>query len=453
MAILHIDLNSFFARAEQQANSQLRDKPIGVLGKGHKGARTCVVAASPEAKKWGVKSGMSVGETQKLCPPIILVPPNYPRYLDISRRFIAILDRFSPWVEIFSIDEAFVALSHDKFESRNPKSETNPKEIKSTSQRTPEFKNLDLENCLGFRASDFGFTDAATQEAITTAHQIKYALKHELGELITASVGIAWGKIFAKLAGELKKPDGLTVLSPDTWLETVGQLPIDELCGIGHRLTNALNILGIRTIQHLTHADAGTLTARFGPSAGMRLWEIGQGIDRTSVAPHTELAAAKSIGHQVTLDRPQPIGTLWPTIAKLTNKVARRLRHSRLHTESFNLHLSLQNGNGWGKSLTLQAAATDIRLQTAARKLYSEIPLAPHLQVFRVGVVASKLTAAATAQPLAIFPQEQRDEAITEALDHLRDTYGDDAISWGGAHAVDVGNLRDWRGPRAVLDQ
>lgn len=417
--ILHVDLNSFFARAEQQANATLRDRPIGVLGKGHKGARTCVVAASPEAKKFGVKSGMSVAEVQRLCPSIALVPPNYARYLDISRRFINILDRMSPWVEIFSIDEAFVALSRNTSE---------------------------------FRDSDFGFSKTELQEAIATAHKIKAALKHELGELITASIGIAWGKVFAKLAGELKKPDGLTILSPHTWLETVGQLPIDELCGIGYRLTNSLNALGIRTIRDLAHADAGTCTARFGPNAGMRLWEIGQGIDRSPVTSHRELRHAQSIGHQITLDRTMRVHDLWPIIAKLTVKVGRRLRRSGLWAGALSLHISLTDHSHLGHTLRLSETMGEQALLQASRQLYGQ--LGSHRQwAIHVGVVANRLGDSTATQILPCFPEERRSQEVTQALDTLRDHFGEEVISWGATHYIHLGNLRDWRGPRAVLDQ
>ena len=436
MTVLHVDLNSFFARAEQQANSTFRDRPIGVLGKGHKGARTCVVAASPEAKHWGVKSGMSVAEAEQRCPAIRLVAPNYARYLDISRRFITILDRFSPWVEIFSIDEAFIALQRNNSEVRitnnelgsiNPKGATKPLEfIQHFEQTLPE--------------------------AISIAKNIKHALARELGELITCSIGIAWGKIFAKLAGELKKPDGLTVLSPDTWLETVGQLPVSELCGIGYQLTNSLNTLGVRTIEDLAHTDAGTLAARFGPSAGIRLWEIGQGIDRAPVAPHTKLGMAKSIGHQITLDRVARVDSLWPTITKLTTKVGRRMRRSGLWAGALSLDISLTSGSRLKGTLRLSEAAGEQALLTASQQLFNQLIPNRHWAI-RVGIVAHQLGNSTATQILPCFPEEQRQQQITHALDTLRDHYGEDVIGWGSAHHIHLGNLRDWRGPRAVLDQ
>lgn len=403
--ILHIDLNSFFARAEQQTNPKLRNRPVGILGKGHKGARTCVCAASPEAKKFGVTSGSSTWEARRLCPQIILVPPDYPKYLDISRQFIGILNDTSPWVEIFSIDEAFVRV------------------------------------------------DGSLDEVLLAAQAIKHKMRQQLGELLTASIGVAWGKVFAKLAGELQKPDGLIVLEKDTWLDRVGEMPADELCGIGYQISAHLALLGIRTIRDLSRADAGLLVARFGPSSGMHLWQIGQGIDLSRVNPSRLLPPAKSIGHQVTLDHDWRLDNLHRMLVKLTQKVGRRLRRAERVANSLNLFLSLGNGGYWQDHQRYQPGImTDAALLTGARALLERVNLPPWVNVRRVGIVAADLKPL-VGQPLPLFPAQYREEYVTGALDQLRDRYGDGIIEWGRAFGTNMGSLRDWRGPRAVLDQ
>ena len=418
--ILHIDLNSFFARVEQQAQPHLRDKPVGILGKGHKGARTCVCAASPEAKKFGVKSGSSTFEARRLCPSIIFVPPDYPKYLDVSRRFMSILDKFSPWVEIFSIDEAFLALgAREHFQS-----------IRDTALSP----------------------NAHLIEATQVAKEIKRKIREEFGALVTVSIGIAWGKVFAKLAGELQKPDGLTILEKATWLERVGNLPISELCGIGDRLENHLQMMGITTIRDLSTADAGQFTARFGSSLGIRLWQIGQGIDNAPVESSRNLAAVKSIGHQITLDHREAWQALYPLITKLTQKVGRRLRRAGLQASRLSLFASLAE-TGWGATNRHQPGImTDPALLRSIHRLWENAPIPATRPVFRLGVVATNLQA--KGQPiLPIFPEFKIEEAITEALDQLRNQYGEQAIEWGSGFATEIGNLRDWRGPHAVLDR
>lgn len=431
--ILHIDLNSFFARVEQQANPALRGQPIGILGKGHQGARTCVCAASPEAKRSGIKSGLSVREAQALCPSLILVPPDYPKYLDISRRFMTILEKFSPWVEIFSIDEAFLALKRQNPQSPNDKILNKNKDL--------EIRNLKL-----------GITEAAIQEAIFVAQLIKSRLKRELGDQITASVGIAWGKVFAKLAGELQKPDGLVVLDKATWLTRVGEMNASEICGIGYRLAEHLRLMGITTIRDLSRADAGRLVARFGPAVGMRLWQIGQGIDNAPVSPSTDLDPPKSIGHQVTLDRSAPWRTTYPTFVKLTQKVGRRLRRAGLEAHRLSLHVSFENG-GWGDTERHRPAIRDdAALLASLRSLWQAAPVAPFTRALRLGVVVSDLQVTGQ-QTLPLFPKSVIGEKITASLDAVRDRYGEASIEWGSGFTAELGNLRDWRGPRAVLDQ
>ncbi len=454
--ILHVDLNSFFARVEQQTQPQLRNKPIGILGKGHKGARTCICAASPEAKRFGIKSGFSVWEARRLCPKIILVAPDYAKYLDVSRQFMAILGEASPWVEIFSIDEAFIDLNRNtKSEARNSKLETNEKfeNNKSPIRDVLDLKNADLKNCLGFRTSDFEFFNSDYQEAINVALQIKRRMRQELGELITASIGIAWGKVFAKLAGELQKPDGLVVLEKNSWLDRVGTLPASEVCGIGRRLEEHLRFMGIHTLNDLSRADAGVFVARFGPAAGMRLWQIGQGIDTAIVNPSHNLAPAKSIGHQVTLDRDWRLDQLEPMITKLTAKVGRRLRRSTQRAGELIVHLALSSGGYTAMSMRCRPGIdADSDLLRLANRLLHHINLPAFTAVRRVGVTSAHLSTQLD-QMLPLFPERVREEQLTRALDVLRDRYGENVVEWGQGFGKSLGNLRDWRGPRAVLDQ
>jgi DNA polymerase-4 len=359
-----------------------------------------------------------------------------------------ILDSFSPWVEIFSIDEAFLALGHnEKFQIPN-----NKFQIKSKSQipKNPPTHGLsisEIENYLELGAWNLEF-----QEAIKTSLAIKQRIRKEFGELITVSIGIAWGKVFAKLAGELQKPDGLVVLDKETWLERVGELSVGEICGIGYHLEEHLQTMGIKTIRDLSRADASQFVARFGPAAGIRLWQIGQGIDNAPVNPSSNLAPAKSIGHQITLDRDQPWRETFPIFTKLTQKVGRRLRRAGLLAGRVSLHASLVD-DGWGDNLRHRPEiGSDGALLASIRLLWQRAPIHPLRRVVRLGVVAGELGSPGQSI-LPLFPEVERDEAITKALDAVRDHYGEGSIEWGSGFGRELGNLRDWRGPRAVLDQ
>lgn len=228
--ILHIDMNAFFAAVEQQSDPALRDKPVAVIGSG---ARTIITTCSYEARAFGVKTGMTVYEAKRLCPTLIMVVGNNRKYTDTSTGIINIFRDYTPLVEVFSIDEAF----------------------------------LDVSGCLKIFGS-----------AIRISMLIKACIYQKYG--LTCSVGIAPNKLLAKLASDMQKPDGLTIIAPDKISETLEELPIEELCGIGSKTQQKLNMLGITTCGQLGRFPVKTLKKRFG-IIGERLQRMGLGLDDT----------------------------------------------------------------------------------------------------------------------------------------------------------------------------
>lgn len=199
--ILHVDMNSYFATAEQQANPHLRGKPIGIIKAEGRG---CVIAASVEAKKFGVKTGCTVWDAKRLCPWIVLVPADMDKYFALTQRFVKILSDYSPIMEIFSIDEAFVDVSDTQ----------------------KLFSGGGLEIAL----------------------EIKQRMREGLGEWMKCSVGIAHTRLLAKLASEMKKPDGLTWLTPEDYLEKTKDVVVEEVCGIGAARAKYLHDRGVYTL-------------------------------------------------------------------------------------------------------------------------------------------------------------------------------------------------------------
>ena len=199
--IMHLDMNSYFATAEQQANPYLRGKPVGIIKAEGRG---CVIAASVEAKKFGVKTGTTVWEARGLCPQIILVPSDMDKYFSLTEGFIKIIADYSPCVEVFSIDESF----------------------------------LDVTDSQKF----FG------GGALEMALEIKRRIKQELGEWMRCSIGIADTKLLAKLASEMRKPDGLTWLTQDNYLSQTEDIAVSEVCGIGLSRTAWLIARGAFTL-------------------------------------------------------------------------------------------------------------------------------------------------------------------------------------------------------------
>ena len=269
-------MNAFFASVEQQCNPFLRNKPIAVIGTSQ---RTVVTTASYQARSFGVKTGMNVWEAKRCCPHLILVPAHNAKYTDTCVKLIAIFKDYTPLVELFSIDEAF----------------------------------LDITG---------SFTLFNTADHIATS--IKQKIKASLG--LTCSIGIAPNKLLAKLASGLEKPDGLvnvTELGVSSLLE---QLPVDKLCGVGPSLARALSELGITTCGQLGRASPDTLEKQFGVP-GRHLTAMGQGIDDSPVVPLDEALPPQSIGHSMTL--PSDISErrlLKCYLFKLSEMAARRLR-------------------------------------------------------------------------------------------------------------------------------
>src|SRR5512141_3078717 len=207
-------MNAFFASVEQVSNPKLRGKPIAVVGRSH---RTVITTASYEARAQGVKTGMNVPEARRACPSLILVVGDNRKYTSANAKMLEVFSRYTPIVEVFSIDEAFLDVT---------------------------------ASCLLFG----GGADIA--------QKIKNDIKKAIG--ITCSVGVAPNKLLAKLASDMQKPDGLTVIEPERVSEVMENLPASELCGIGPNLTATLATMGIKTCGELGRASASALRSRFG---------------------------------------------------------------------------------------------------------------------------------------------------------------------------------------------
>ena len=254
--ILHADLNSFFARAEQQTNPALRGKPVGVV---KAKARTCIIAASVEAKKYGVATGCWVNDARNLCPSIILVPADFDKYSDISHRFIKICADYSPNCEVFSLDECFIDVT-------------------------------ETENFWG--------------NAFNIAFEIKDRLRKEVGDWLTCSIGVSYNRFLAKLASGQVKYDGLFWITEDNALQVLDKSNLMDVCGLGWGLYSHLAKLGIDNFPKLRACSIESLHQNFGPFWGPYLYNLCRGIDTTSVNSFRSLPKQKSVGRTYTTHKP-----------------------------------------------------------------------------------------------------------------------------------------------------
>lgn len=373
--IMHIDMNSYFASVEQQANPQLRGKPVGVGGPNE--GRTVIAAASIEAKRRGVKSAMGIHEARKICPDIIFVEGDYHKYAAVTDRLLRIFRRYTPLMEVFSIDEVFLDVS-----------ETLPT-----------------------------FTDA-----VRAAWQIKRSIKKEVGEWLTCSVGIAPNKLIAKLASDMKKPDGLVVVRGEDIPRLLGHIQLDDFCGIGSRMKKNLLSMGIDTVAKLGAIPVERLVKKFG-KLGYMLHHMGQGQDDSPVVPYYEIPEPKSMGHSYTLPRdtsnPDEIHSV---LLRLSEQVGRRMRAERYLGRV--IHAGIRNFEFFSrwKQKTLQQYIDDgFEIYKVAREIIDGFHYTGPVRL--VGVSVSGLVQ--DFYQLSFLPEETRRERLTGVMDGLNDRYGE----------------------------
>ncbi len=373
-AILHVDLDAFFAAVEQRDHPELRGKPV-IVG-GGPDDRGVVSTCSYEARAFGVRSAMPLRTAAALCPQGIFVPVNGRAYQAESRAVMAILRRFTPLVQPVSIDEAFLDVT----------------------------------------ASRALFGDGPT-----IARRIKDAIHDETQ--LTASVGVAATKLVAKIASDLRKPDGLVVVPPGEEAAFLAPLPISRLWGVGEKTAAALRDFGVRTIGDLAALPPEALARRFGKH-GASLAERARGVDPDPVAVGE---AAKSIGHEHTFDvDTSDREIIERTVLGMADGVAGRLRSSGLHAATITLKLRDSAFRTITRQATL-AEPTDLTepiyhaaLELLRRELQGQ-------RIRLVGVTASNFR---TQEQLALFAHEDpRRHRAAEALDTIRRKYGSRAMT------------------------
>jgi DNA polymerase-4 len=372
--ILHVDLDAFFAAVEQRDRPELRGRPV-IVG-GDPRARGVVSAASYEARAFGVHSAMPLRTAFARCPHGAFLPVDGAKYRRESRRVMAILERFTPLVEQVSIDEAFL---------------------------------------------DVAGSEALFGPPEAIARQIKSAVRAEVG--LTASVGVATTKLVAKVASDLRKPDGLVVVPPGEEASFLAPLPITRLWGVGEQTRVVLADHGVRTIGDLAVLPVDVLVRRLG-AHGAALQERAQGIDPSPVTPEV---AAKSVSHEHTFD----IDTADPeiierTLLALAEGVAARLRagHVRASTVAVKVRDSAFRTVTRQRTLAEPTDLADPIYRTA-------LELArPQVRGRRIRLVGVGVHGLGEAAQLGLFSGEDaRRRAAVEAQDAIRRKYGSRALT------------------------
>ena len=384
--ILHSDLNCFYASVEMMLDPTLKGKAVAVCGS-TEDRHGIVLAKSELAKKAGIKTGMVNWEARQLCKDLIVVPPQYDQYLKYSKLTQSIYHRFTDQVEPFGMDECW----------------------------------MDVTGSQGVYGN-----------GMSIAENIRAAVKEELG--LTVSIGVSYNKIFAKLGSDMKKPDAITQIRREDFMEKVWPLDASEMIYCGRATTAKLAKYGIRTIGQLAATDPALLKSWFGVN-GLALWRYANGTDTSRVCHKDFVSPVKSVGHGITCTADlENEDEVHKVILALSQDIGHRLRVHELSARGVQLYV---RGND------LLGAQFQCKLPFTTQ-LPSEIAASAY-QVFRqkyswgskvraVTVRAIDLVPQSTPQQMSIFVdggKVDKKERLQDAIEQLRDRFGKHAITYG----------------------
>jgi DNA polymerase-4 len=380
--ILHIDMDAFFAAVEQMDDPALRGRCVIVGGPSPRGV---VAAASYEARKYGIRSAMPIFQARQRCRELVIVPPRRSRYAELSRRIMEDLREFSPLVEPVSIDEAFVDITGCRRLYGNP---------------------------------------------LQTARRIKDRIQSRTG--LTCSVGVAPNKFLAKIASDLEKPDGLTVIAPEQVTAFIAALPVEKVPGVGRCACETLRSLGIQTLGQIREIPEDLLVGKMGKFAH-RLTELARGRDPSAVIPHAE---TKSISTETTLPRDtQDRQILRRHLISQSQDVARDLRRKGVRARTVSLILKTADFRRHSRNRTLEppVQSAESIFQTAS-DLLQNFPITQPVRL--IGVGASGLQPDRIPIQVDLFPDspQRRDarwEKVERAMDAVADRFGKAAVKRG----------------------
>lgn len=380
--ILHVDMNAFYASCEQSKDKSLRGKPVLVAGDPLK-RHGIVLTASYEARKYGIKTGMPNWQAKALCPEAIFLKPDFDTYVQYSSNMINILKEFSPLVEQFSIDEAWVDVTG-------------------------------CENLFG--------------NPLEIAKKIQKRISKELG--LPCSIGISQNKLVAKMASDLNKPMGITCLPETKVAEILWPLDVSKLIWIGSAREKQLKSIGINTIGDLANTPMSLLINLFGKN-GRDIFYFANGIDLSPVKPYT--LDAKSFGNTVTLSRDYTdINDIKRAFLSLCEMVGSRMRKHNFMCKTVSIIVKDASFNTVTRSRSIEYTLLTEDIFNAAVNLFMENHF-PGFKVRMLGVRVSNLVKIDKEVQMSLFENHRFEKLkkLNIAIDKIRDRFGFDSISRG----------------------
>ncbi len=385
-AILHSDLNCFYASVEMMLDSSLRGKAVAVCGS-TEDRHGIVLAKSEKAKKAGIKTGMVNWEARQLCKDLIVVPPQYDQYLKYSKLTQAIYQRYTDLIEPFGMDECWLDVTGSRM---------------------------------------------VCGDAMSIAENIRRSVREELG--LTVSIGVSYNKIFAKLGSDMKKPDAITEIRKDTFMEKVWPLHCSEMIYCGRATTAKLAKFGIHTIGDVAQTDPNFLKQLLGVN-GVALWRYANGTDSSRVMHRDFVSPVKSVGHGITcvsdLENEEEV---WKVILALCQDVGHRLRLHELSARG--VQIAVRGNDLFGSQFQCKLpfkTQLPSEIGAAAFHLFQE-RYRWGSKVRAVTVRAIDLVPQNEADQLSMFVDNEkltRREKLEDAIEELRGRFGKHAITYG----------------------
>lgn len=386
---MHIDMDAFFAAVEELADPSLKGRPLAVAGPGD---RSVVTTASYPARLFGVRTGMTVGQAKVLCRDLIVLKADYRKYSHASKMVMATLESFTPLIQALSVDEAFMDITDLTGKSMEPE--------------------------------DLG-------------ERVKNAVFRNTG--LTCSIGIAPGRLLAKLASTMDKPDGLISIPQEKIASILEDTRVDRLCGIGQVTAEKLGEMGIFTCGQLGRYPLEPLKRIFG-ALGEELSRMGKGLDPSgSTLLQGKRETVKSIGHSVTLSKNlTDKKNLEPVLLTLSEMVGRRIRRYGGAADCLILTWRYDDFSTFSRRRTFPAAV-NLTKEIYLRSLTVLSPIELHRPVRLLGISLSGLTF--TSNPGCLLAEDLKNHNLQEAMDSINDRYGDFCLAFAGS----TGDLRNVR--------
>lgn len=383
---LYIDFNSYFASVEQQDRPELRGKPVAVLPVMTES--TCCIAASYQAKHFGVKTGTNVGEALRMCPGLICVQARHELYVEYHHALLKLIDTCIPVDEVRSIDEVACSLTGS------------------------------------WRSRD---------KAMTVARQVKQAIRKAGHDCMTSSIGIGPNTFLAKTAADMQKPDGLVVLEQSALPQALHALELRDFCGIGPRMEARLKRAGIHTVEALCASGKAELRRAWGGVEGEHMHDLLRGME-VYAAP-TERG---SVGHSHVL--PPELRNDKDTRAvlhRLLQKAALRLRKMGYCAGGMGLGIRYVGGGSWGEETRFLETQDTHELTHILNALWSRRPRGA--KPMYAGITLVRLIPAIETTPSLFAPARSR-SALQNTMDRINLRYGKHAMYFGGAHGGHEGS-------------